>query len=63
MINYVAINRSYDRINFEFDPNEKEIQLNFEKNKIWEILIKSKKNVVHIETFLYNGSDNTELVM
>lgn len=60
MINYVAINRSYDRINFEFDPNEKEIQLNFEKNKI---LIKSKKNVVHIETFLYNGSDNTELVM
>jgi hypothetical protein len=34
MKNYVAINRSYDRINIEFDPNEKEIKLNFEENKI-----------------------------
>jgi hypothetical protein len=31
MLNYVAINRYYDRIEIKFDPNEEEIKLNFEK--------------------------------
>jgi len=31
MLNYVTINRCYDKIKNDFDPNEEEIKMNFEK--------------------------------
>jgi len=52
MLNYVTINRYYVRIEIEFDPNEKEIKLNFEKKKELRItffLMKTK-----IKKYLYN---------
>jgi len=43
MLNYVTINRYYVRIEIEFDPNEKEIKLNFEKKKNYEFFNENKK--------------------